>query len=285
LLLPSDAAWSDLPKGTVDYLMRTADNKQIQAVTLYHIVNNALLYTNNIPNVPTTYTTASNGSTITVEMTGGKIVVNGVANFTGPASNLLYSNGVAQVIDKVLFPPTIQISVGNILQGLEYTTFLDALVVAGLGNLLNQTGDHTFFSPNNTVWNNVDMKDLNRVASIAKAHVVPTLVTKLVVNTTYPTLLQGYSIFVKSPTQVVLVPSSLNAATVSLTPSVVYNGAVYEVSEVFDIYKSGGGGSGLSPGIIVLIVFLSIFGVLVLAAIGFAGWWFVKKRGTYRPIN
>jgi len=218
-------------------------------------------------------------------MTGGNIVVNNKAKFTGPDSNLLYSNGVAQVIDTVLIPPTVQVSVGNILQGLEYTTFLDALVIAGLGKLLNESGENTFFAPNNTLWRNVNLKDLNRVSDIAKAHIVPSLITKLVENTTLPTLLSGYSIYVISPSQVALVKSSLPAAKVWLSPSIVYNGALYDISEVFDIYTSGGGGSGLSPGIIVLIVFLSIFGVLVLVAIGFGGWWYLKKRATYRPIN
>jgi uncharacterized surface protein with fasciclin (FAS1) repeats len=96
---PTDDAFSALPEGTVDSLLKPENKDQLKAILLYHVVSgkvmsNALKGTINADTLE--------GNTIKIVASTSGVTVNG-ANVV--AADVAASNGVFHVIDTVLMPP------------------------------------------------------------------------------------------------------------------------------------------------------------------------------------
>ncbi len=93
---PTDEAFAALPAGTVEALL--ADPEALAKILTYHVISGHVLSTD-LSNGMTTATV--NGADVTI-MTEGGVMVND-ANVT--AADIMASNGVIHVIDKVIMPP------------------------------------------------------------------------------------------------------------------------------------------------------------------------------------
>ena len=100
---PTNAAFDALPAGTVDTLLMPENVDQLRSILLYHVVPGSVtsdMVIGQVQNVATV-----NGETVRVDGTGGKygaaVRVND-ANVT--SADILATNGVIHVIDKVLIP-------------------------------------------------------------------------------------------------------------------------------------------------------------------------------------
>ena len=94
---PTDAAFAKLPKATLAALGK--DKAKLKAVLLYHVVSGKVTAAKV---VKLTSAKTLNGQSVTVKVKGGKVYVNSAQVVT---ADVMASNGVIHVIDKVLIPP------------------------------------------------------------------------------------------------------------------------------------------------------------------------------------
>ena len=107
---PTDAAFSALPAGTVDTLLKPENKSQLGAVLTYHVVagkfdSAAILAQIKAGKGKATLTTVQ-GEPLTATLVGGKVVVTDAkgGKATVATADLRQSNGVIHVVDKVLLP-------------------------------------------------------------------------------------------------------------------------------------------------------------------------------------
>ena len=107
---PVNAAFSALPAGTVDTLLKPENKGMLTGILTYHVVvgkMDAAALTNAIMEGKGTATLKTvAGGTLTAKAAGGKVMLTdekgGTANVT--IADVYQSNGVIHVIDKVLLP-------------------------------------------------------------------------------------------------------------------------------------------------------------------------------------
>ncbi len=95
---PTDAAFAKVPKATLKQL--AADKAKLRAVLLYHVVSGRLTAAK-VTKLRSAKTL--NGAVVRIRVSGGMVYING-ARVVKP--NVLASNGVIHVINRVLIPPT-----------------------------------------------------------------------------------------------------------------------------------------------------------------------------------
>ena len=93
---PTDAAFAKVPKATLAALGK--DKAKLRAVLLYHVVKGKVTAASV---VKLASAKTLNGQSVAIRVTGGKVFVGG-ARVTTP--DVMASNGVIHVIDKVLIP-------------------------------------------------------------------------------------------------------------------------------------------------------------------------------------
>ena len=97
---PTDAAFAKVPKATLDKLAK--DKALLRSVLLYHVVKGdvpaSTVVTLNGKSAKTV-----NGASVRVTVKGGKVYLNGSTRVT--KTDVMASNGVIHVIDRVLLPP------------------------------------------------------------------------------------------------------------------------------------------------------------------------------------
>ena len=94
---PTDAAFSKVPKATLDALAR--NKAELRAVLLYHVVKGKI--TASQASMLTSATTLE-GASLPIHVTGGKVYVGGARVIK---ADVMASNGVIHVVNKVLIPP------------------------------------------------------------------------------------------------------------------------------------------------------------------------------------
>ena len=95
---PTDEAFKNLPEGALEGLLK--DKEALKNVLLYHVVSGKV---SSKEVVDLNQATTLNGSDLKIKTDNGKVMIND-ANVTG--ADVMASNGIIHVIDKVLLPPT-----------------------------------------------------------------------------------------------------------------------------------------------------------------------------------
>ncbi len=93
---PTDAAFAKVPKSTLDALGK--NKAELKKVLLYHVVAGKVTAAQV---VKLTSAKTLEGSSVSIRVSGGKVYVNGALV---TKANLMTSNGVIHVINKVLIP-------------------------------------------------------------------------------------------------------------------------------------------------------------------------------------
>lgn len=107
---PTNAAFAKLPKGTVETLLKPENVDKLKAILTYHVVPGTLTAADLMSQIKDGGGKAElktvEGEPLTVMMAGKDLTVTdakgGVAHVT--TGNVMQSNGVVHVIDKVLLP-------------------------------------------------------------------------------------------------------------------------------------------------------------------------------------
>ena len=95
---PTDEAFSQLDKATLESLLKPENKDQLVAILTYHVVAGKVMSTDITDNMqPSTV----NGSTINIKLSNGKVMINDATVITADVDA---DNGVIHVIDKVLIP-------------------------------------------------------------------------------------------------------------------------------------------------------------------------------------
>tara|TARA_B100000886_G_scaffold340379_1_gene309570 strand:- start:5449 stop:6810 length:1362 start_codon:yes stop_codon:yes gene_type:complete len=139
---PSDGAFDGLPDGALDLIL--ANSEQLTSLLLNHVHSGSVLSTDlsDAMMVPTL-----NDNELTVSIDGMSVMIN-LATVT--QADLIASNGVVHVIDKVLLPDFGQedTTVYNIIKASPIHTTLEAAIdAAELGETLSGDGPFTIFAP------------------------------------------------------------------------------------------------------------------------------------------
>jgi uncharacterized surface protein with fasciclin (FAS1) repeats len=96
---PTNAAFDQLPAGTVASLLQPANKESLRDILQYHVAvavyRPEMLKDGRVLNM-------ANGDNVTLSVKDGKIVLNGTATIVGTVAA---SNGIVHVIDGVLLPP------------------------------------------------------------------------------------------------------------------------------------------------------------------------------------
>ena len=95
---PTDEAFKNLPEGALEGLLK--DKEALKNVLLYHVVSGKV---SSKEVVDLNQATTLNGSDLKIKTDNGKVMIND-AHVTG--ADVMASNGIIHVIDKVLLPPT-----------------------------------------------------------------------------------------------------------------------------------------------------------------------------------
>ena len=96
---PTDAAFAQLPAGTVESLLKPENKTKLAAVLTYHVVPGTVMASDV---VKLKQAKTVNGQLLAIQAHGGMVMVNN-ANVT--ATDITTSNGVIHVIDAVVLPP------------------------------------------------------------------------------------------------------------------------------------------------------------------------------------
>ena len=96
---PTDAAFAALPAGTLEGLLK--DPAALKKILLYHVVSGAVTADKV---VGLTSATPVEGSPIAISVKDGTVYLNDSAKVVTP--DVMASNGVIHVIDKVILPPS-----------------------------------------------------------------------------------------------------------------------------------------------------------------------------------
>lgn len=171
---PTDAAFSKLPKGTVESLLKPENKAQLASILTYHVVAGKVLAAK-VVGMKSANTV--HGSALPISVEGGKVTVAG-ANVI--ATDVMASNGVIHVIDAVMMPPAPNLVEVASKAG-SFKTLLAAAKAAGLANTLANGGPFTIFAPTDeafaklpegTVASLLKPENKGKLQAILKHHVV-----------------------------------------------------------------------------------------------------------------
>ncbi len=171
---PTDAAFAKLPKGTVETLLKPENKDQLIAILTYHVVPGKVTADKV---VKLTEATTVNGQRVEIKTNYGKVMVD---NATVTATDVMASNGVIHVIDRVILPESKNIV--EVADGAgSFSTLLAAAQAAGLADTLANGGPFTVFAPTDAAFaklpaGTVEMllkpENKDKLATILKFHVV-----------------------------------------------------------------------------------------------------------------
>ncbi|GJJ74392.1 transforming growth factor-beta-induced protein [Entomortierella parvispora] len=184
---PSNAAWQDL--GVVNNFLRSDHNgslKALEAVVRYTIVDaqyDHVLYTADMASGRSVVKT-SLGDDIVIDKKGDAIYVKAAQEQAGQVSgqltgkDLLVESGVVHTVSAVSLPPSLSITLYNVLQGANTTNFLRSIQTSNLGRLLTDWDqDFTIFAPTDQAFEEANLQgslnDADFMSRLVRLHVVP----------------------------------------------------------------------------------------------------------------
>jgi len=140
---PTDAAFAALPAGTIDALLADPSGA-LTDILLYHVVAGSVPAADV---VGLTSAVTVGGETISIEVVGGGVVLNGTVNVT--ATDVMATNGIIHVIDAVLMPPADESMdiVDTAIAAGGFDTLIAAVQAADLEATLRGAGPFTVFAP------------------------------------------------------------------------------------------------------------------------------------------
>ena len=170
---PTDAAFANLPAGTVTALLN--DLPQLTNILKHHVVADSVMSTM-LSNNQVVTTLLGTDVTVTITSAGDVYIDNAMVTVV----DLVGDNGVVHVIDAVLLPPTPPNSVYDIVSNsVDHTTLKTAINACELDGVLSGPGPFTIFAPTDNAFNNLPagtvtnlLNDIPQLTDILKHHVI-----------------------------------------------------------------------------------------------------------------
>ena len=152
--------------------------EQLTPILLYHVVNAKVLAADvKSGYIPTLNTTAPGNNAVLILADAGKgVELNGGTNVT--TADVLASNGVIHVIDKVLLPTDV---VDIAIQNSNFSILVEAVLKAGLVDALKADGPFTVFAPTNAAFEALFAQlGVNGVSDLTAEQLTPILLYHVV---------------------------------------------------------------------------------------------------------
>lgn len=227
---PTDEAFSKLPKGTLETLLKPENKGLLTSILTYHVVAgkvpaSAVVKLNGAKTV--------NGQRANIVVKDGTVMVD---NAKVVATDIMCSNGIIHIIDSVILPETNNIPAVATKAG-KFNTLLAAAKAAGLVDALSGDGPLTVFAPTDaafaklpkgTVETLLKSENKAKLAGILKYHVVSGRVySEDVVKISSAKTLQGQKVTISTKGGVMV-----NNAKVVATDIDASNGVIHVIDSV-----------------------------------------------------
>ena len=232
---PTDTAFAEAGINLADF-DTDEENATLQNILLYHV------YSGQVESSAVTdglTVEMLNGDDATFSVVDGAVMIEG-ANVTTP--DVMSSNGVIHIIDKVLMPPTVElVDIPSVATSTGiHTALVEALIQADLVTTLQGTGPFTVFAPTDAAFAaaGIDLatfdtpEEIVTLTDILLYHVVAgtTLSTDLADGTTTVRAVNGDSLALNVATSGVTVGSG--NANVTIADVAASNGVVHVIDQV-----------------------------------------------------
>lgn len=171
---PTDEAFANLPKGTVETLLKPENKAMLTGILTYHVVPGKV---DAATVVKLNGATTVNGQQVDIATEDSKVMID---NATVIKADIICSNGIIHVIDKVILPADANI-VETAANAGTFQTLLAAAEAAGLAETLAGDGPFTVFAPTDeafaklpegTVESLLKPENKGTLTNILKYHVV-----------------------------------------------------------------------------------------------------------------
>lgn len=151
--------------------------EQLSPILLYHVVNAKVMAADvKTGYIPTLNATSNNNNVVILADVSKGVQLNGMANVM--ATDIMASNGVIHVIDKVLLPPDV---VDIAIQNSNFSILVEAVSKAGLVEALKEEGPFTVFAPTNTAFDALFAKlDIGGISDLTAEQLTPILLYHVV---------------------------------------------------------------------------------------------------------
>lgn len=145
---PTDEAFSKLPEGTVEMLLKPENKGTLRTILLYHVVKGNVM-AKDVVELDTADTVS--GQRVNVTVRGDHVRVDD-ANVI--KTDIAATNGTIHVIDRVIMPSTKDI-VATAMENGSFGTLVEAVKAAGLVEALKSKGPITVFAPTDEAFANL----------------------------------------------------------------------------------------------------------------------------------
>jgi len=228
---PTNAAFasllSDLGVSGLDDLSADA----LKPILLYHVLSAKVLSSGLADGYVSTLSSGPGQTKISLGVEKQNIKLNGSSSVT--AADIMASNGVIHVIDKVLMPPTV---VGIAVNNPAFSILVEAVIKADLAGTLSGAGPFTVFAPTNAAFQALfSSLAISGIADLTKEQLTPILLYHVVSGNVLSGQLATGTVMTLNGNLSVNVGSSV---TINGTTSVVLadvqgtNGVVHAIDKV-----------------------------------------------------
>ena len=145
---PTDEAFSKLPEGTVEELLKPENKEQLVSILTYHVVFGRV-DSSAVASLESAKTV--NGAEIAIDASADGVKINDATVIT---ADITCSNGIIHVIDAVILPPADESAAPAhdgeplAIEGVgSFKTLFAAIEAAGLKETLEKDGPFTIFAP------------------------------------------------------------------------------------------------------------------------------------------
>ena len=228
LFAPTDAAFNNLPAGTVTSLL--SNIPALTQILEHHVIADSIM-SGMLSNGQIVTTLLGTDLTITVNSTGVFI-----DNAQVTVADIVADNGVVHVIDAVLIPSTSTNSIYDIVSNsASHTTLKTAIDACALDGVLSASGPFTLFAPTDAAFNNLPagtvtalLNDIPQLTNILKHHVADSVMSGMLSNGQFVTTLLGTDVTVTINSSGVFIDN----AQVTMADLVADNGVVHVIDAV-----------------------------------------------------
>ncbi|CAI2190114.1 19858_t:CDS:2, partial [Funneliformis geosporum] len=289
MVAPSKKAFTEL--GLINsYFLHKDAIDDLRLVLSNHLINDTM-YSEEIPDGESTYYTLE-GEPITVNKVNNDIFFDG-ANGTSEVSkkDVLTSSGVLHIVDKVLMPPTLHITIAKLLKGINARTFLKIVNAANLTELVQDPiNPFTIFVPSEDAFRKINVSKLitdeDLAGKWARIHIVPATIDELKDGYEAPTLLaDDVKLVIKKDLlggdYNVEVKGQWVSAKLLIGGKTWNGGAVYEIDKVL---LPDFNGEDIGRIFLAVIVGLLLSGFVGIGGFGCFHFWDIWKRSSYEEI-
>ena len=168
---PTNAAFAELFNDLGVSGLDELSPETLAPILFYHVIGNKITSRDLTSGYAVTLSAGPDLKGLSILVNADEVKLNGMVNITD--TDIMASNGVIHVIDKVLLPPSV---VDIASQNSEFTHLVEAVVKAELLSTLSGSGPFTIFAPTDAAFESLfTTLGISGVADLTKEQLIPIL--------------------------------------------------------------------------------------------------------------